>query len=478
MTGRDLLLAAPEITLVVVGFLVILLDLAVRRKGWLVGLSVIGVAVAAVFSGLLLAPENQGTAFAGSLVVDNFAVAFKFLFLGIALLLLLASVDYVARFGAHQGEYYALILFSTASMMLMASTRELIAIYIALETTGICLYVLVAMLRDARSSEAALKYLVLGAISSAVLLYGLAMMYGLSGRTDLAAIAQVLSRATMLAEPALLVGLVFVIAGLGFKLATVPFQMWVPDVYEGAATPVTAYLSVASKAAGFALLLRLFYEAFASSSADWAGLFVVISLASMTLGNVVAIVQTNIKRMLAYSSIAQAGYLAVGLASVNELGPSGVVFFLVSYALTNLAAFIAIIAITNRVGSDEINAFAGMGRRAPLLAAVLAFAMLSLTGVPPTGGFIAKIFIFRAGIDAGLLWLVVAAVINSVISAYYYLRVVKVMYLREAEGTDPVPASPALRLALLAAGLGTLYLGVLPEAVRGAAQAAARSLFG
>ncbi len=442
---------------------VILLDLFIANKKILAGLSVALLAIPIAFV-IALWGENESS-FNGMLIVDNFSLFFKFLILGISALVILSSVDYVNKFARFQGEYYALLLFATGGLMLMAGTGELISIYIALELSSLSLYALVTFLKDKKSSEAGLKYMILGAISSAVLLFGMAFVFGLTGTTHLDQIVDQVAALTSGGElwdnPALVLGIVFMVAGFGFKIASVPFQMWVPDVYEGAPTPITAFLSVASKAAGFAMILRVFYTAFGIPllSDSWGMMFAVLGAISMTLGNVVAIAQTNIKRMLAYSSIAHAGYLMVGLAAVSSLGRSGILFFLASYALANLGAFIAIIVISNKTGSDEIADYSGMGRRAPALALVLTICLVSLIGIPPTGGFIAKFYIFNAAVQHDLLWLVIIAVLNSVISAYYYLRIVKVMYTGEAASEEPVPASIPLKAALAITSLGVVFMG-------------------
>jgi NADH-quinone oxidoreductase subunit N len=479
----------PEITLVVFAVLVILLDLGVRQKAALAVLSLIGLVIAGAFSVMLWGKVHPAI-FNNMLAVDNFALFFKLLFLGIAFLVILASADYVAKFSRFQGEYYALILLSTLGMMLMAATANLISIYMALELTSLSLYVLVGFLKDRKSTEASLKYLLLGALASAVLLYGMALVFGVTGKTQLSEIAQAIqatSPQALLDSPALMLGIVLLIAGFGFKIAAVPFQMWVPDVYEGAPTTITAYLSVASKAAGFAVILRVFFSAFyiPGLSQNWGMIFAVLSVISMIIGNVVAIPQTNIKRMLAYSSIAQAGYLMVGLAAVGVFPPwsslpygllaqSGIIFFLASYALTNLGAFIAIIAISGKLDSDLIADYAGMGRRAPVLALALTLCLISLIGMPPAAGFMAKFFIFSAAVKTHLLWLVVIAVINSVISAYYYLRVVKVMWFGQPASDEKVPSSGAPRLALFLCCLGVLVLGIIPGLVMRLAELATR----
>ena len=478
-------LLTPELTLVAFAIIVILLDLVIQRKGWLALVSLVGVVVAGGFTIAMWGGGSQ-VLFNNMLAVDNFALFFKLLFLAIAALVILASVDYVSKFARFQGEYYALVLLSALGMMLMAATAELISIYVALELTSISLYVLAGFLKDPKSTEASLKYLLLGAVASAVLLFGMALVFGFTGKTQLGEIAQViqgLSLSGVLASPGLILGIVLMIAGFGFKIAAIPFHMWVPDVYEGAPTPITAYLSVASKAAGFAVILRVFYSAFGLPSwlsLDWGLIFAVLAAIGMTLGNIIAIPQTNIKRMLGYSSIAQAGYLMVGLATMgfspatDILGRSGLLFFLASYALTNLGAFTAIIAISNKLDSDLIQDYSGMGRRAPLLALALTLCLISLIGMPPAAGFMAKFYIFSGAVQHGLLWLVVIAVINSVISAYYYLRVVKVMWLGEPASEEKVPSSGALRLALSLSCLGVLLLGIIPGYIMKLAELAAK----
>jgi NADH-quinone oxidoreductase subunit N len=481
----NLALSLPELTLLILAVLVILLDLGVRQKAVLRWVSLAGIILAGVF-----AAERWGNSYSpifnNMLAVDNFAIFFKLLFLAISFLVILASADYVSKFARFQGEYYALILLSTLGMMLMAATADLISIYAALELTSIPLYVLVGFLKDRKSTESSLKYLLLGAVSSAVLLYGMALVFGVTGQTQLGAIAhaiQAIPAQNLMSNPALLLGIVFMVAGFGFKIAAVPFQLWVPDVYEGAPTTITAFLSVGSKAAGFAIILRVFYSAFglpAWLSLNWGMIFAVIAVISMIVGNAAAIPQTNIKRMLGYSSIAQAGYLMIGLAAMGfaagsgVLGQSGILFFLGSYALTNLGAFTTIIVISSKLDSDEIADYAGMGKRAPLLALALTLCLISLIGMPPAAGFMAKFYIFSAAAKSYLLWLVVIAVINSVISAYYYLRVVKVMWFGQAASMEKVPSSGAPRVALLICCAGVLALGIIPGAVMHLAEIAAK----
>jgi NADH-quinone oxidoreductase subunit N len=446
----------------------------------LAGLAVAGAFASMLWSGLLIAADQEGEAFSGVLVVDGFSLFFNFLFASIAVIIVLASVDYV-RSSPFYAEYYALVLASTAGLMLLASTLDLIAIFIALELVAVTLYTLVAIQKDVRASEAALKYLLLGAVSAAVTLYGMAFLFGLSGSTNLREIAAAVAQAGDDQRTGYVLATVFLAAGLGFKMAVVPFQMWVPDVYEGAPTPITAYLSVGSKAAGFAVALRIFVLALGddSISSDWANLFAVVAALSMSLGNVVALAQTNIKRMLGYSSVAQAGYFLIGLAAVAaadpqlELGISSVVFFLAAYAFTNLGAFVAVIAISHRLASDEISDYAGMARRAPLLALGLTLCLISLTGIPPTAGFIAKVYIFNAAVQADLVWLAIVGVLNSVVSAYYYLRVVLTMYAVAPASEESVAAGPYLGLAMVVASVGLLVVGIFPFPLLEAAETAA-----
>ena len=494
MTVTDLRWLAPELALAGLGLLVIMLDLVVQRKGILAAVTAGGLLVPFGLSAWFWVdvndrPPEELVHIFGTLAVDHFALFFKFLVLGAVALVVLASVDYVSKLERYQGEYYALILFSATGMMLLAATRELISIYVSLELTTLPLAALATFLMTARSSEAGMKFLILGAISSALLLYGMALIFGFTGSTYLPeisqSIAERLSGESFTSSFVLLLGIVLVVAGLGFKISSVPFQMWVPDVYEGAPTPVTAYLSVASKAAGFAILLRIFYTAFDAEAlqVDWGMLFAVLAVASMTVGNLVAIAQTNIKRLLGYSTIAHAGYLLVGLAAVaaetgqeTAIGPSGVLFYLGAYAVTNLAAFFAIIAMSNKINSEEISDFAGMGRRAPYLSFALALALVALIGVPPTGIFIAKLYIFSAAIQSDLLWLAIVGVANSVVSAYYYLSVVKVMYLEPAPSEERVPSSHAFRLALGTSALGVVVLGVFPPPLLKMAEMAVNNL--
>ncbi len=480
--AHDLYLLAPVIIVMVTAGIIILADLVLRSRAALVAIALSGLALAAAVTASFLWREERGTGFHEMLVVDDFSIFFAFLFLATAAIVVVASIEYVARFTARSGEYYALMLISLSGMMLLTSTRDLIAIYVALETVSIPMYALAAFLKTERSTEAGMKYLLIGATSSALLLYGMAFLFGISGTTSLSGIAQAVGAGGDGARPALILAVAFLTAGFGFKMAVAPFHGWAPDVYQGAPTPVTAFLSVGSKAAGFAIVLRVFHEALGSDviRGDWANVFAAIATASMIVGNVAAIRQTDIKRMLGYSSIAQAGYFLIGVAAITadggETGASAVLFFLAAYAFTNLGAFTAIIIISARTGSDTIADFAGMYRRAPLVALAMAVCMFSLTGIPPAAGFIAKIYIFNAAMEAGLEWLVVIAVLNTGISAFYYIGVVRAMFLLPPASEDRLPAGRSLGLALAVTTVGVLVVGVLPQPLIEAARHAASAL--
>jgi len=480
-------LIAPELSLTATAIAVILLDLFIQKKVWLTVVSMAGISIATVFAITIWGGDPQ-TIFNNLLAVDNFAVFFKILLLAIVAMVLLASTDYVSKLRRFQGEYHALVLLTTIGMMLMAASTDLISIFVSLELSSISFYALVGFLKDDRSTEASLKYILLGGIASAVLLYGMALTFGFTGKTQLAEIAQVtqgISPENLLASPGLILGLVLMIAGFGFKIAAVPFQMWVPDVYEGAPTPITLYLSVGSKIAGFALILRVFFSAFGhpeSLSQDWGTIFAILSAIGMTLGNIIAIQQVNIKRMLAYSSIAHSGYIMIGLAAVglsaaaDFTGQSFILFYIIAFALADLAAFISVIAISNKLNSDLIKDYAGTGKQSPVLSLALTLSLISLIGLPPTAGFLAKFYIFTGAAGSGLLWLVIVAVINSVVSAYYYLRVAKVMWLGEPSYEGKIQSSTALKIALAICCLGILLLGIIPTIVMKLVETAASSL--
>lgn len=500
MTVYDIYLVSPQIAMAALGILVILLDLVVARKSWVQGFAFVGLAAPTILAVLLLfdligsglgslVPDSS--ILSQSLAVDRFSLFFNFLVLAAAALVILASTDYVRRMDRNQGEYFGLILLSGTGMLLLPAATELITIYVSLELTTLPLAALGAFLLTAKSTESGMKFLIIGAISSAIMLYGMALVFGLSGSTTLTGIAASFSGPAQQQVPfgsyAMLVGVVLMVVGFGFKLSSVPFQMWVPDVYEGGPTPVVAFLSVASKAAAFGLVLRFFYTGFMAVEIDWGILLAVLAAASMSIGNLAAMVQTNIKRLFGYSTIAHAGYILIGVAAVangsdiagfDTLGPSSVLFYLGAYTAANLTAFFAITLISNRVDSDRIADYAGMFRRSPFMAVSLAFALIALIGVPPTGIFIAKIYVFTAAVNGGLAWLAILGVVNSVVSAYYYVRVIRVMFLDEPAAQEKIPASAAARLALLVTAAATLWLGIAPGMVLHAAESAVTVLAG
>ena len=500
MDFHDIKILSPEISMGALGIIIILLDMITNRKGFLATVSVLGLAVPLGFSLYLCGlvdsdTEGKLSGVYGTVLIDQFSLFFKFFILGTLALVILSSTDYLSKMGRLRGEYHALLIFSASGMMLLPAVTDLISIYIAIELTALPLAALIAIRRDSHSTEAGIKFLLLSAMSSAVLLYGMALIYGFTGSTEIGIIIERIAmlsadsgpfgeRVILLAvnpdNVSRLLPVVLIVAGIGFKISAAPFQMWVPDVYEGAPTPITSYLSVASKAAGFAIMLRIFYMAFGDIRIDWASLFAILSAVSMTVGNLAAVIQTNIKRMLAYSTVAHAGFLLMGLAAVGTqadlfetpMGPGSVLFYLVAYAVTNLAAFFVIIAIVNSTGSNMIRNFAGMGQRAPVLAIVLSISMISLLGIPPTVGFMGKLYIFSAAINSGLTWLVICGVLNSVVSAYYYLRVIRTMYMSEPESDTSIQIGIPPRLAIGIVGIGIIMLGIIPSAVMNAAEKA------
>ena len=468
-------LLGPELILLVIGGFLLIADLFLHDRRLLSGVTLAALGGSVIYSVALLSDDKLGgVAFDGILVFDEFALFFQFLLAGAAMAAVLASWETLARIPSRRGEYLALILFSTAGLMLLAGTRDLIGIFIALELTSISQYILVGFHKDRWGSEAGLKYLLTGAVASAVLLYGMAILLGLSGTSDLVGIAEFIANEGGGRGEALVLAMVFLIVGFGFKAAIAPFQMWVPDAYTGAPTPIAAYLSVASKAAAFAVLIRVFFEALGDDllAEHWKTVFAVLATISMFVGNVLAIQQSNIKRMLAYSSVAQAGTILIGLAAISAdrsevLGASGILFYLAGYTVTNLTAFLVIIAIANKVGSYEINDFRGVGRRAPVLALLLAFSLISLIGLPPTAGFFGKLYLFDVAIQSDLAWLAVIGVVNTVISAAYYIRPIKAMFVDEAEAGAEITGSAwpdrALGLTLAVTAAGILIIGLVPS---------------
>ena len=445
----NLHLLTPEFALAGFALVVFALDLVLPddRKdllGWLSALGLIGLAVLSV---LMLAGEHESL-YNGLLAVDGYSLFFKVFFCGIGVFIILSSIDYVKKFLNHPGEFYGLLLFSILGMNLMAMSRELLTAYISLELLSFSLYVMVAYaLGSPKSNEGSLKYIIIGALSSAILLYGVSMVYSTLGVTKFDAIADALKDpgafgALTNSEGALgwslWTGLALIVAGLGFKLAAVPFHMWAPDAYEGAPLPVTAYLAIASKAAAFALVLRLLAEAFvpvADRWDQWQIIIVVLAALSMLVGNLVALTQRNLKRLMAYSSVGHVGYILAGMAALapdSLLGANGVIFYLVGYSVTSMVVFAALIAFFNATGQDEIADLAGLADRQPFLAMAIAIGLFSLSGLPIFVGFTIKFYLFTAVANEGYLWLAGLAILTSLISLYYYLQVIRQMYIQPA----------------------------------------------
>ena len=477
VSPSDFFYIIPEMVLAIGAMVVLLADLYVPReqRGKMISLSV-GVVAATALSVVMIG--NPDTTIAGDLMsIDAFGMFFKLLFLGAAALTLMMSGSYLTVEDAPAGVYCFLVLSATLGMMFVASGIELITIFIGLETMAVAFYILAGYLKpNPRSNEAAVKYFLLGAFSLGILLYGMSLLYGLTGSTNLHVIATALEGGGENSQ-LLQLALILVTAGIGFKIAAVPFHMWAPDVYEGAPTPITAFLSVDSKAAAFAMLLRIFVEGLPSVAMYWQQLFEILAIVTMVVGNIAAITQNNIKRMLAYSSIAQAGYLLIGVVAGTSRGVTAMLVYLSVYALMQLGAFAVIIFLRRKdaVG-DNLHDFNGLYFRRPFAAIAMLFFMLSLGGIPPTAGFMGKFWLFGAAIDAGFYRLALIGVLNSAVSLYYYLRVVVYMWLKnEPVGSMP-QATPALTLTIAVAMIGTLVLGLYPGPLFELAETSASAL--
>ncbi|HEU4758537.1 MAG TPA: NADH-quinone oxidoreductase subunit N [Dehalococcoidia bacterium] len=478
MTGLNFQwsLLAPEYVLVGWAGMLVLVDLFGRvRKDWLGYLAAAG-ALAATLVSLIWVNEDRN--FAKLVYVNDYATLFRVFFGLIGVFACLISARYVKERLLHPGEYYALVLLAVVGANGMAAAGELLTAYISLELLSFCLYVLTSYAKfDQRSNEGGLKYMLLGAFSSAIFLYGLSLIYGVTGTTQFDAIGAKLSGDTSGIDMALFLGLALIIAGLGFKVAAVPFHMWTPDAYEGAPLPITALISAMGKAAGFALLLKLFAQAFLPLVDDWRLFIAALATATMALGNLVAIQQHNIKRLLAYSSIGQVGYLLLGIAALSPDAASGLVLHLVGYVIANLAAFVCVIIYYNWTGKEEVEDYAGLAERAPFLALCLSIALFSLAGMPLFAGFATKFILFQAAAQEDLLWLAGVAVFFSFVSLYYYLVIVKQMYLGEpAEPTRfPTPWLEYAALFVLVAGV--FLVGLYPQPLFDAVQGSTDLIF-
>jgi NADH-quinone oxidoreductase subunit N len=477
----DFSLLIPEFILAGAGFLVLLVDLILpkaqehRRNVITAATAVLGLAVTGVVA-LITQMDTSERLYDGLLFIDRYSLLFKVLFMGIGIAVIAMSVDYVAQKMHHPGEYYSLILFAVLGATLMAESGELLTAFISIELLSFSLYVLVGLSRgDARTAEASAKYILLGAVSTAIMLYGISQLFGALGTTLFTEMGPMLIGAGAW-DLTMITGFVMFLAGLGFKLSMVPFHMWAPDVYEGAPTPITALIATLSKAAAIALLLRFLAEAGAGSGDEWRMPLAMLAAATMVVGSLSALPQTNIKRLLAYSSITQIGFVLVGLASNTVIAADAVVLHVLGYAFTNLAAFTVVVVIELKLGKESIADFAGLSKRAPVLAMIMTGALFSLAGLPIFAGFLTKFYLFTAAIDKSLEWLVVIAVATSVISLYYYIRVIREMYITETEEGSKLP------VPLLLAGLawvmfaGTIAVGVFPQPFVDAAHAAVTSL--
>jgi NADH-quinone oxidoreductase subunit N len=451
---------APEIVILATSLLVLLLGIGLskEKRSSLLVVSAIGVLVALALEVSLSGVSDS--LYQGIYLIDPLAVFLKSLFLITTFLVVLASYNWI-KDPDYLGEYFALILMATLGMMVVSSCGELILMYVGLGLISLPLYALVTRSnKEYKSKEAGIKYILLGMVSAAVLLYGLTILYGLTGTLVIKDIYRFLIGP--IAHPALLVSIAFIMVGFGFKIGMAPVHMWVPDTYEGAPTPVTSFLSVASKMAGFALFLRVFVQALAGTKLYWAPLLEILAILTMFIGNLAALSQTNIKRLLAYSSIAHGGYALLGIVALSKMGVSGVLFYFAGYAFTNLCAFTAVIAFSNATGSDQIEDYAGLQKRAPGVAFAFAIALLSLAGIPLFAGFVGKFYIFASAVFEQYYGLVVLALVNSAISLYYYLKVIRVMYVEKPKTDDPIPVHPLLKTLLSIEAVMVLVIGIYP----------------
>ncbi|MGB3714037.1 MAG: NADH-quinone oxidoreductase subunit N [Candidatus Promineifilaceae bacterium] len=462
----NLLLILPVLLIMVWAMVLMIVDLILppEKKKWIAWLTLVGIALAFVqtvglwdYSGGTFTPEG-GTPM---IAVDNYGTFINAIILLTAFLAVLISVDYLKKANIEREEYYYLMLFSVSGMMLMGMANDLIVVFLALELLSIPLYVLAGFARPrVDSEESAMKYFLLGAFASSFLVFGIALIYGATGSTALPVVLDSIGNEPLLGS----LGAAFILVGLAFKVAAVPFHMWTPDVYEGAPTSVTAFMSVGAKVAGFAALMRILLYALPDLSDTWVPMLAVMAALTMIIGNFVALAQRNVKRMLAYSSIAHAGYIMMGVAAAanSSLGVSAALFYLFAYLFTNLGAFAIVIAVERQEGQGlTLDDYKGLAKRRLWLALALAFFMLSLTGIPPTGGFTAKFTVFAAVLDADLAWLAVVAVVTSVVSAYFYLRIVYHSFMFEGEGQ--VVVKPAVTVAISVAVVVTLALGLFPD---------------
>ena len=462
----DLISLAPVLVLSVFGMMVLITDLFIgKNKSILVFMSLIGLLMAAISS---LAKFNLPVhSFNGAYVVDHLSVFFTFIFCISSAMAILLSVDFNKREEIKVGEYYSLILFCTVGMIVLASSTDMIMIFLGIEIISISLYILAGVRRkDIKSNEAALKYFLLGAFATGFLLYGMALIYGSTGSTKLAIISKVISEGQIISEPLMLMGVVLLIIGFSFKVAAVPFHMWAPDVYQGAPTPVTAFMAVGPKAASLAAFYRVMTEAMPELSYSWEILLCIVSVLSMFIGNLGAIMQTNIKRLIAFSSVSHVGYLLIAIIAKSSLSSSSLMFYMLTYAFMIFGVF-GIVILLGRKGDEnlEIENYSGLAYKHPIIALTMTIFLLSLGGLPPLAGFVAKFYIFSAALKEGYLILVIIAVLNSAISLYYYLKVIVFMYMKEPVKPFNITLSPMTLLVIAISVFGTIQLGIYPDPI-------------
>lgn len=471
---------APHLTVLITGLVILMLDLFLTERSRFLNevVGLIGLALAFVLA--VLQCGDPRMVFMDMAVVDNLSVFFLATFILIAILTLLLSASFVRREDIESGEYYALVLFATTGFMFVASAANLVMLFLAIETLSIATYILAGLHRqEQRSLEAAFKYFILGAFSSAIFLYGIATVYGALGHTNITQLAATVAQGDL--SPLLMFGVALLIVGLGFKVAAVPFHMWAPDVYDGAPTAVTAFMTAGPKAAAFAALLRVFYQGFGNENvaAQWAPVFAVLAALTMILGNLSALTQVSIKRMLAYSSIAHAGYAFVALVTLDVLGAASILYYLVAYTFMSLGAF-AVLTVVAKQGERHhaFSDYSGLASTNPILAAVMTLFMFALAGFPPTAGFAGKFYVFSAAVKSGYYVLSVIGVLTSVVSVFYYIHVIRVMYMQEPrEGGSPVRVSAVTSTLLGVTVLGTLYMGVFPGSIWNLAERSVALLF-
>ena len=472
-TSTDHFAIIPAVMLALFGCAILLFDFLIfpdpRQRKWLL----IFVGLAEGFTGFGLYRQSaylaangltELTGFQGSVTVDGFGIFFNWIFVIAALIVAMVSYKYLEIAGEHHGEYYGLILFAQCGMFFLATGTDLVTLFIGLELMALCFYVMVGFLRgDKRSNEAAMKYLLLGAFSSGFLVYGFSVLYGISGSTRLRDVAAAVAARDPW-DPILFLALATTTVGLLFKISAVPFHMWAPDAYEGAPTTVTAYLAVGSKAASFAFLMRIFLGPFASHRAVWEPLLVAVAVASLTIGNLGAVTQNNIKRLLAYSSISHAGYILLGLIAGNDTGIKGMMVYIMVYAFMTLGAFLVVVALRRKdLLGEDLDDFSGLVHKSPGYAVLMLIFLLSLAGIPPTAGFIGKYYIFLALLQTGHYTLAVIAALYVAVAVYYYFRIVKSMFIGELSDQGALTTSFGLRVALAVTGFMTLAVGIFPE---------------